>query len=381
MAMNNREKDSRLLREYVRSVIKEDYDSSFYDSSYGGGGGSSGAGGKVGNSRTLAGAAFDPIMRVFTVAKGKAKEIGASLKQLGKLSAEAIKSVSSGGEYEGQYKKVHDEFKKDIQKITKEYGKAYAASWDVLNKSGVTTLAFLYNPSLFVAKKAVVDHPKLALAAMGAMATGGWVGAAMGGGALTGVGTAAGAVGTLVGNKILKGRDKDKEGGGGRDKGKEGGGEIDPIKLLGLRSGAGDDDKSLSNNIKPELRQHMQQVKSLMNDHFKKIKEKLTKLKNTKTLKELEVPDDKIRNLEESLKSLPEDEKKKKIDEIIEGIKQRIFANEIRALKQERDGILKSMLQAGIPESIIKEDGSIYEKYNEEISEIAKIFGIDVGND
>jgi hypothetical protein len=366
--MNNSNKESRLLREYIRNIIKEDYDSSFYDSSYGGSGVSN-AGGKVGNSRTLAGAAFDPIMRVFKVAKGKAKEIGASLKQLGKLSAEAIKSVSSGGEYEGQYKKIHNEFKKDIAKITKEYGKTYAESWNVLNKSGVTTLAFLYNPTLFVAKKAVVDHPGLAFGAMAAMATGGWAGAALGGGVLKGVGAGLGAVGAAAGNKILKDKDKDKESD-----------EINVKKLLSLRSGGGDEDKSLSNNIKPELRQHMQQVKSLINDHFKKVKEKLTKLKSFKTLKELGVPDDKIRELEESLKSLPEDQKKKKIEEIVEGIKQRIFANEIRALKQERDGILRSMLNAGIPESIIKEDGSVYDRYNEEITEIAKIFGIDAEN-
>jgi hypothetical protein len=367
MAMNNFEKESKLLKEYVRSVIKEDYDSSFYDSSYGGSG-ISGAGGKVGNSRTLAGAAFDPIMRVFKVAAGKAKEIGASLKQLGKISAEAIKSVSSGGEYEGQYKKIHNEFKRDISKITKEYGKAYAESWDVLNKSGVTTFAFLYNPALFVAKKAVVDHPRLALGAMAAMATGGWVGSALGGGMLKGVGAGLGAAGVLAGNKILNKDEKDSD-------------EIDAKKLLSLRSGGGDEDKSLSNNIKPELRQHMQQIKSVINDHFRTVKEKLTKLKSIKTLKELGVPDDKIRELEESLKSLPEDQKKKKIDEIAEGIKQRIFANEIRALKQERDGILRSMLNAGVPESIIKEDGSVYDRYNKEISEIAKIFDIDVGND
>jgi len=38
------------------------------------------------------------------------------------------------------------------------------------------------------------------------------------------------------------------------------------------------------------------------------------------------------------------------------------------------------MLNAGIPESIIKEDGSVYDRYNEEITEIAKIFGIDAEN-
>lgn len=384
MVMNNSDDESKLLREYIRNTIKEDYDSSFYDSVYGSGGlggsGISNAGGKVGNSRTLAGAAYDPIVRVFKVAMGKAKEIGASLKQLGKVTAEAIKSVASGGEYEGQYKKIHDEFKKDISKVRKEYGKHYAASWDVLNKSGVTTLAFLYNPALFVAKKAVVDHPRFALGAMAAMATGGWAGAALGTklglgasaiGTAKGAGAGIGAAGALTAKKIRDSRKKDSEGLES---------EIDPKRLLSLRSGGGDEDKSLSNNIKPELRQHMQQIKSLINDHFNKVREKLTKLKGIKTLKELGVPDDKIRQLEESIKSLPEDQRKKKLDEILESLKQRIFVNEIRALKQERDGILKSMLNVGIPESIIKEDGSIYDRYNKEISEIARIFGIDAEN-
>jgi len=373
--MNNPEKESKLLREYVKSVIKEDYDSSFFDSSYGYGGSgssfSSGKGGK-GDYKALA----DPIVRVFKVAIGKAKEIGASLKQLGKITAEAIKSVTSGGEYEGQYKRIHDEFKNDIRKITKEYGKAYAESWDVLNKSGVTTLAFLYNPTIFVAKKAVVDHPRLALGAMAAMATGGWAGAALrtklglsakAVGTAKGIGAGIGAGAVAAGKKIHSDRNKDNN-------------EIDAKKLLSLRSGGGDEDKSLSSNIKPELRQHMQQIKSLVNDHFTTVKEKLTKLKNVKTLKELGVPDDKIRQLEESLKSLPEDQKKKKLDEILESLKQRTFVNEIRALKQERDGILRSMLAAGVPEGVIKEDGSIYDRYNKEISEIARIFGIEAEN-
>ncbi len=379
--MNNSNKESRLLREYIRKIIKEDYDSSFYDSSfYGsssyGGSGISNAGGKVGDSRTLAGAAFDPIMRVFKVAKGKAKEIGASLKQLGKITGEAIKSVSSGGEYVGQYKKIHNEFKKDISNIRKEYGKIYGESWDVLNKSGVTTLAFLYNPTLFVAKKAVVDHPRLALGAMAAMATGGWAGATVASkfglaSATVGKGVGAGiGAGAVVAAKKIHDMKKDKKKSN----------EIDVEELLSLRSGRGDKDSSLSNNIKPELRQHMQQAKALVDDHFKKVKEKLAKLKSIKTLKELGMPDEKLRQLEESLKNLPEDQKKKKMDEILERIKQNIFINEIKALKQERDGMLRSMLNAGIPESIIKEDGSVYDRYNKEITEVARIFGIDAEN-
>jgi Fe-S-cluster containining protein len=54
--------------------------------------------------------------------------------------------------------------------------------------------------------------------------------------------------------------------------------------------------------------------------------------------------------------------------------------NVIRALKQERDGMLRSMLSAGIPENVIKEEGSIYDRYNKEISEIARIFGIEAEN-
>ena len=383
MAMNNFEKESKLLREYVRRIIKEDYDSSFYDSSYGGSGSSfgSGVGKSVGGSRTLAGAAVDPILRVFKVAIGKSKEIGASLKQLGKVTAEAIKSVASGGEYEGQYKKIHDEFKKDISKVRKEYGKHYAEAWDVLDKSGVTTLAFLYNPALFVAKKAVVDHPRMALGAMMAMATGGWAGAAVGtklglGAAAVktakGVGAGLGVAGVAAAKKIYGNRNKKD------DDDREG--EIDVKRLLSLRSGGGDEDKSLSNNVKPELRQHMQQIKSLVNNHFNEVREKLTKLKGIKTLKDLGVSDDKIRQLEESLSSLPEEQKKKKLDEILESLKQKTFVNVIRALKQERDGMLRSMLSAGIPENVIKEEGSIYDRYNKEISEIARIFGIEAEN-
>jgi len=154
--------DSKILREYVRTILVETMDS-------GGGEGS--------------GASTNDLYNTF-IRPGK--DIAQTLWASAKKGARAARDVLWVGLqtilttlnpfYGYDYKSVFDKQKSDIEKINSQYKDVYARTNAALADKDTAVLAFMLNPGLFIAAKTIKAAPGVAKGAA-AIATGGLVGA------------------------------------------------------------------------------------------------------------------------------------------------------------------------------------------------------------
>ena len=153
-------KEHRILREYVRTVLRED------DGGFGGGMGGSEAMGAYGVHYASGGQLYDifvkPFVDVATVATGKTKEMSQRVQTMGKVAFETVATTLLpwlSSDYEEIFKKESEE----LDKIRSEYGDVYAATWDAFKNKDVALTAFFCYPGAvltgFLAKKA----PEVAL--------------------------------------------------------------------------------------------------------------------------------------------------------------------------------------------------------------------------
>lgn len=156
-----RKTDTELLREYVKSVIKEDGDAGF--DSYGGmdaaSAMSSPYGIKFGSAQDLIKTFVTPFTDVVKTAAGKTKEI---TRKAGTLVAVSFATIATTlvPIYGYRYKSLFDEEKKDIDSIKEEYKDVYDATNQALSTGDAGLLAFMACPAAVIGVLAAKQAPK-----------------------------------------------------------------------------------------------------------------------------------------------------------------------------------------------------------------------------
>jgi len=341
-----KKKEVELLREYIRSsfLVKE-----YYDGDYGGTSG----GGTYASSGVLKKAFVDPLVDIFRVFKGRSKETFSSLKNLAKVSLSGVASIATGGTYKADYEGLNKKYSEEIKKIRDEYGKDYAKSWDVLEKSGFMTQAFLFNPVAYITASAIRKNPTMAAKAMAAMVIPATP-VAMALGAVAAASAASGALQAAATSKIA---------------------EKSVDKLLRIKKGNGDD--SLTSNINPELLNDKKKTNESVDSYFEQVKSKLSKLKNAKTIEDLNLSQEQKSNIEKQLSKIKEQENYDEVvDTIVKTSKQQIVFKELQFIKKQRDQSIQQQKNSGISDDIIFHPQGIVSRYNQEISKIASMFDL-----
>lgn len=165
---------SRIVREYIRSVLNEEdygnigaggYGSYGYGDNMAGYGGMGGWGGK-----SILGIVTNPIADVAKTAMGSGKEVAAQAKGLVKTTFEAAISFVIpfvSGEYDKIAKETHEE----VTKIKKQYEGVYKNNLDAIFNLDLVTLAFFLNPSAVITgeifHKLMYSAPEAALSILG----------------------------------------------------------------------------------------------------------------------------------------------------------------------------------------------------------------------
>jgi hypothetical protein len=313
--------DKELLREYVRAFLHEESD----------GGGFTGAGGGVAQASTTGVVGMrDALLHPFKVLIGKSKELGASLKNLGKISLSAVASIATLGIYKPDYDKLNSAYENEIKNIQQAYGPLYAQTRQVLSRGGVTFAAFLYNPTAYL----TINHPGVVLRTALAVTGAGGVASALGLSATSGLGIAL--AGFAAGQSISK-ENAEKL----RNLAKS---KIDKLVPKESAAALGKD------------------YRSSVDSFFSDAKGKLKKLQNAKSINDLPIDEKQKAGLENELKSSEDKENFLKI------AKQNIAKKQIMDLIQHRNNLL------GTSEAAKSSD--LYKRYTAEMNEIAKMFGV-----
>ena len=151
MSMNMKNKyEIRLLREYLRATLNEDYD----------GGGGSDYGMAYGSSDEMMSTFIGPFTDVFKTAVGKTKEVTRKTRTLLNVSFKAL--LSTFFPFIGvDYKSIFDEEKADIDKIRSQYKDVYDRTDKALASNDAAMLAFMVNPGIAMSAWAVKQSPKV----------------------------------------------------------------------------------------------------------------------------------------------------------------------------------------------------------------------------
>lgn len=159
-------KSHKLLREYVKEILKEeDGGTDLYagDNPYGM---------HYVSNDALYDAFVKPFVDVVQTAAGKTKELARSaftvVQTVLTLAVTTIIPI-----LEGDYKKIFDKQKEDMDKIRSEYGEVYKSTWDSLLKNNdLAIAAFMFSPAAFVGAEFVAKTPKTASKLLSVMSGG-----------------------------------------------------------------------------------------------------------------------------------------------------------------------------------------------------------------
>ncbi len=169
----HRESDNKLLREYVRKVLKED-DMGGYGGDYAGIGldiGSGPYGRSYGSNQDLYDAFIGPWVDVFKTAVGKSKEITRTVwTAVDVVIGTVLTSVIPG--LGRTYEDAFEEEKKDLEKIRSKYKDVYDKTDQALAGTDAAFIAFMASPALVLGKIAVDKSPTVAKEIL-SVATGG----------------------------------------------------------------------------------------------------------------------------------------------------------------------------------------------------------------
>ncbi len=161
------EKTKKLLREFVKEVLKEDDTGG---TGYGGGGGDSsgqmgGWGyGMMNYGPSIRSWAIDPFLDLGKIFKASAMKIGTRVKTLGKIIVETVLTTVVPV-LETNYKLIFEHEKNDLNKIRDKYRDAFSRV-DGAFTEDVMMLSFMLNPSSFVVGKVAANSPKQILSAL-----------------------------------------------------------------------------------------------------------------------------------------------------------------------------------------------------------------------
>lgn len=162
----------RLLREYVREVLKED-DGGTYGDLVTFDAGMNPYGVSFGSGDDLYKIFVKPFVDVVDTTLGKTKELSQKTQTLVKVAFQTIAS-SLVPALRTDYAKIFAKEKEGIEKIKKEYGEVYQTNWDAFRDEDVLCTAFCYNPAAILTYAFAKKAPKKAIKLISAL-TGGEV--------------------------------------------------------------------------------------------------------------------------------------------------------------------------------------------------------------
>jgi iron-sulfur cluster repair protein YtfE (RIC family) len=329
----NMKNEAELLREYVRAILKEE-----------GGGSDSGGTGMVGygsgssyGSSTGVKGMGKALLHPLKVFMGKTKELGASVKNLGKVSAHAIASIATAGAYRPDYKKLKEAYTSELNKLKQENAPLYAETRRVLDRAGVTTAAFLYNPALYITAKHPGEVFRVALATAGVD----WVAGALGIAATGGAGLGATLAAYAAGRKIS-------------------GEDMESLKSLIAKN----KDK-LASKAKESAEEVGAKYRQAVDQLFKDAEDKAKKLQAVKSFEELPINS---REAKEKLKKELQSKSGNSEQKFLELAKQSVARSMIQDLMTHRNNILGNSEGA--------KNSALYKRYTSEIVKIAKLFSV-----
>lgn len=167
-----RETDNRLLREYVRKALREDFGG--YGGDYAGIGldvDSGPYGRSYGSNQDLYDAFIGPWVDVFKTGLGKSKEITRSVwTAVDVVIGTVLTSIIPG--LGRTYEDAFEDEKKDLEKIRSQYKDVYDKTDAVLGETDAAFVAFLASPALVLGKLAAEKSPDVAKEIL-SVATGG----------------------------------------------------------------------------------------------------------------------------------------------------------------------------------------------------------------
>lgn len=151
-----RRKDVRLLREYIRDILKEELDS--------GGNFAAGVGGDLspgmigpygisfGDNNLLFKTFISPFLDVVNTAVGKSKEIAITAKNAIKVGLGAIISTLVP-QLHINYAKIFEEEKKEVEEVKSAYKEIYERTDEALRSNDAAAVAFMSFPSQYLGVK------------------------------------------------------------------------------------------------------------------------------------------------------------------------------------------------------------------------------------
>jgi hypothetical protein len=134
-------KNSRLLQEYIRDLLKEDYE----------GAGNYGPYGYMtfGNGKQFIKGLFEPFQNLFGVLGGEASKIFSTAKMAAKVAVGVFANMVPG--IRTDFDKTFGDQNQEIKKIKSKYKKFYDAVDDQFDKnSDIAVASFLWNPGLYM---------------------------------------------------------------------------------------------------------------------------------------------------------------------------------------------------------------------------------------
>jgi|SRR5579863_4002332 len=157
----------KLLREYIREVLKEDQ---------GGGGGDGGTyydlamadatqnpwGVSFGSGEQLFNIFVKPFTDVVQTAMGKTKELSQKAQTLTKVAFETV-ATTLIPILTDSYNEIFAKDKERMQKIRQQYGDVYKANWDAFKDNDVQLVGFLYDPARYILGKLLKKSPGVAM--------------------------------------------------------------------------------------------------------------------------------------------------------------------------------------------------------------------------
>ncbi len=151
----------RLLREYVREVLREDDTGAVWADLHSHDMGMHPYGAQFGSGNDLFKIFVKPFVDVFDTTMGKTKELSVKAQTLARVAFETI-ATTLVPIFSDSYKEIFANEKKHIDKIRQEYKEVYQSNWDAFRDNDAFWTAFCYAPWAIITIKLIKHSPKTA---------------------------------------------------------------------------------------------------------------------------------------------------------------------------------------------------------------------------
>lgn len=151
----------RLLREYVREVLREDDTAAVWGDLHSHDMMMHPYGAHFGSGSDLFKIFVKPFVDVFDTAMGKTKELSVKAQTLARVAFETI-ATTLVPIFSDSYKEIFANEKKHIDKIRQEYKEVYQSNWDAFRDNDAFWTAFCYAPWAVITVKLIKHSPKTA---------------------------------------------------------------------------------------------------------------------------------------------------------------------------------------------------------------------------